>query len=127
MAGVGRVAAAVIEEITDVVRLEYLDQALVLGLVFRKTLQFIAAGTERAGGRMSERRDVRRAFLTGVDQILAQRADNAIASGIDVCNRARMFAGGLNNARGAGIDHGRHPAGLGIKCIAGGHGYFTPG
>src|SRR6187455_3420609 len=45
--GVGRVVAAVIEEIADVVRLEYFDQPFVLGAIFLQALQLVAARAER--------------------------------------------------------------------------------
>ncbi len=47
-AGVGGIAAAVVEEVADVVRLEDLDQALVLGAVLLEALELVAARPERA-------------------------------------------------------------------------------
>jgi hypothetical protein len=84
VAGIGRVAAAVVEEVADVVRLEDLDQALVLALVGLQALELVAAGAEAAGRGVAQRGDVLGRFLAGVDQVLGQRADDAVAAGIDV-------------------------------------------
>ena len=47
-AGIGRVAAAVVKKITDVVRLEYFYEALILDAVFFQPFEFEAAGTKCA-------------------------------------------------------------------------------
>ena len=57
--GVHRVVAAVVKEIADVVRLEHLDQALVLGLVLLQALQLVTAGTEGAARRMAQAGNIR--------------------------------------------------------------------
>jgi len=56
--GIGGVAAAVVEKITDVVRLEDLDQALVLALVFLEALELETAGSEGSRRRVLQRRDI---------------------------------------------------------------------
>ena len=58
-AGIGRIATAVVKEITNVMRAKYVEQAFVLGAVFLDALQLVAAGAERAGRRMLESGDCR--------------------------------------------------------------------
>src|SRR5690606_40004223 len=84
------VAATVIEEVTDIVRLEYLDQALVLGTVGLQALELVAAGTEGAGGGVAQGGNVLRRFQAGVDQILGQCTDDAVAPSIDLADLVRI-------------------------------------
>ena len=78
--GVHRVAAAVVEEVADVVRLEDLDQPLVLGAVLVEALELVARGAERAARRVAQRRDGLRAISARrVDHVLGQRAEDAVA------------------------------------------------
>ena len=46
MAGIGGITTAVIEEITDVVGLEDLDQPFIFRLVLFQTLQLVTTGPE---------------------------------------------------------------------------------
>jgi hypothetical protein len=116
-AGVGRITATVVKEVTDVVGLEYFDKALVLGAVFLQAFQFVAAGTERARGCGQEAGNRRFALLAGVDEILAQGADDAIAASVDLTDPGAVLSGCLDDSAGGGIDHGRHTAGLGVKGV----------
>jgi hypothetical protein len=95
VAGVGRIAAAVVEEVADVVGLEDFDQALVFALVGFQALQLEAAGTEGARGGGAQGGDGGVAFLAGVDQVFGQGADDAIATGVDLADDVGMLAGGL--------------------------------
>jgi hypothetical protein len=117
--GIGRVAAAVVEEIADVVGLEDLDQTFVLAPIGLQALQFVATGTKGAGGGVAQRRDGLVRLQAGVDQILGERADDAVASGIDLGDPVRVTARGLDHTTGRGIDDGGHPTGLGIEGILG--------
>ena len=49
-AGVGGIAAAVVEKVTDVMSTEYVNEALVFGAVFIETFQLVAARAEGAAG-----------------------------------------------------------------------------
>jgi hypothetical protein len=120
-AGVGRIAAAVVEEVADVVGLEDFDQALVFALVGFQALHLEAAGTEGAGGGGTQRGDVGVGFLAGVDQVFGQRADDAVAAGVDGADLVGMLAGGLDDAAGGGVDDGGDAAGLRIERILDGH------
>ncbi len=117
-AGVGGVAAAVVEEVADVVRLEHLDQALVLGAAFLQTLQLEAAGTERARRRVAQGRDRVRRFLAGVDQVFRQRADDAVPAGVDLADLVLVPARRFDDAAGGRVDDGSDAAGLGVKGIS---------
>jgi hypothetical protein len=91
VAGIRRVAAAVVEEVADVVGLEDLDQALVLALVGLQALQLVAAGAEAAAGVWRSAAMPRRT-PAGVDQVLGERADDAVAPGVDVCDLIGVLA-----------------------------------
>src|SRR5690606_8584991 len=116
-ARIGRVAAAVVEEVADVVGAEHLDQALVLGAVLVDALELVAARAEGARGRVLQGGDGRGRFAAGVDEILGERADDAVAAGVDLADAVAIGAGGLDDAGGAGVDHGGDPAGLGIEGV----------
>ncbi len=115
--GVHRVVAAVVEEVADVVGFEDLDQAFVFGAVFVDTLELVARGAESAARRVHQGRNGRCAFLAGVDHVFGQCTDDAVASGVDVGDLLRMFARGLDDAAGGGIDDGGNTARLGIKSV----------
>ena len=116
-AGVGRIAAAVVEEVADVVRSEHLDQPLVLAPVRVERLQLVAARAERARRRVRSAWIADERFLAGVDQVFGQRADDAVAAGIDLadgrCARAR--SGSRRTA--TGVDDGGDAAGLRVEGI----------
>ncbi len=57
-ARVGGVAAAVIEEVADIVGLEDFNQALILGAVGFQAFQLVAAGAECAGRGVAQASDV---------------------------------------------------------------------
>ena len=99
--------------------LEHVDQALVLRAVLLQRLQLDPAGAERAARGMGEGADRRSRFFRGVDQIFAQRAEDAVAG-----RQHLDFAGAGfgNDGRGGGVDDGGHAAGLGVKQGSGAHG-----
>ena len=116
-AGVGRVAAAVVEEVADVVGLEDLDQALVLAPMRLQRLELVAARAERARRRGTQRRDRRGGFLAGVDQLLGQRADDAVAAGVDLADLVLVRPRGLDHPAGRGVDDGGHTARLCVERV----------
>ena len=79
--GVGRIVAAVVEEPADVVRLEHLEQALVAGAVFFERFELEAAGAEGAARRAGQGADRGGGLRGGVDQVFAQRAEDAVTAG----------------------------------------------
>src|SRR5574343_788114 len=123
--GIHGIVAAVVEEVTDIVRLEYLDQALVLGLVLLKALQLVAAGTEGSARRVPQAGDIGIGFEAGIDQVFGQGTDNAIAPGIDFPDLVGMAACFLDQAARRGVDDGRNAPRLSVEGIFDRH-FFTP-
>jgi hypothetical protein len=97
--GIHRVIAAVVKEVAYVVRPKHIDQAF----VFRAVL------------------------LAGIDHVLGERPDDAVAAGIDVGDLRAMFPGCLDDPTGRCVDHGGDAAGLGIKRVFSGHSSGTSG
>ena len=118
--GVHRVVAAVVEEVADVVGLEDLDQPLVLGAVLVEALELEARRAESAGGRVLEALDRRLVLLRAVDEVLMQRADDAVAAGVDLADVLRIPGRGLDDPRRRGVDDGGDAARLGVEGVAGG-------
>ena len=117
-AGVGAVAAPVVEERADVVRAKDLDQTLVLRAVLVEALELVTAGAERPSGRVAQRGDRGIGLLRRVDQVLGQRADDAVASRVDLAEVLRVLARRLDHALRRYVDHGGHATGLGVEDIA---------
>src|SRR6185437_5885775 len=118
------VVAAVVEEITDVVGAENLDQPLVFRAVLLEALQLEPCRAEGPGWRMPEPADDRGILTADIDQILCQRADDAIASRVDFADVSRLPHCRLDDAAGRGIDDGRHSAGLGVERVLLGRRFF---
>ena len=118
-AGVGGIVAAVVEEVADVVRLEHLDQALVLVAALLDALELVAAGAEGAARRVHERADVRGRLAAGVDEVLGERADDAVAARVDLADLRLVLPRRLDDARGARVDHRGDAAGLRVEGVAG--------
>ena len=119
--GIGRVVAAVVEKVADVVRAEDFDQPFVLGAILVEARELIAAGAERARGRVLESGDRAGRLASRVDQVLRQRADDAVAAGIKASDLRCVIAGGFDDCAGRRVEHGGHTAGLGIERVAFGH------
>src|SRR5690606_7984230 len=100
------------------------DQALVLGAVLVEPFELVAGGAERAARRVAQRRDRLRALGARVDQVLGQRADDAVSPGIDFADLVAVLARGLDHAARARVDHGRDAAGLRIERVPL-HRYFS--
>ena len=116
-----RVVAAVVKEVADVMCPKHFDQALVLGPVLLDALELVTCRTECAARRVSQRRDRAGAFTIRVDHVLGQRADDAVATRIDVRDLVAMFACRLDNTAGGGIDYGSNAAGLSVESVLSGH------
>src|SRR5690606_24938571 len=112
-----RVAAAVVEEVADVVRPEDLDEALVLGAILLEALQLVPGGAESAAGRMPQPRDRPRALGARVDHVLGQRPDDPVAAGVHLADPVAVPAGRRQHAACAGVAAGRAAAGLCIKRV----------
>ena len=118
VSGVHRVVAAVVEEVADVVRLEYFDEALVLGAILLEALELVARGPECARRRVSQSFDSGAGFLAAVDEVFGERADDAVAARIYLVDELRLHRG-FDDARGGGVDDRRYAARLSIKRVHG--------
>jgi len=78
-AGVSGIAATVVEKVADVMRLEHLDQALVLEL-FSSRLFILKRQERNAPDGVWATRHGLGCILAGVDQVFGQRADDPIAT-----------------------------------------------
>ena len=110
--GIGRVVAAVVEEVAHVVGLEHFQQAVVLGFVHFQRLQLVAARAERATRSVRQGADGRGRLLGGVDEILAQCTQDAVARSqhLDLAGSCLR-----NDCGGGRVDDGGDAAGLRIK------------
>ena len=111
VAGIHRVVAAVVEEIADVVLLEDLEDALIIGIVHIGILQLIAAGTQRGGRRILHQRKLCRIFLAHVDQIVIQNALDAVQRAEYLGDRIGLQRG-LDRAVSGSVNGGGRTAGL---------------
>src|SRR6185437_9858948 len=110
--------------VPDVVRFEDLDQALVLVAALLDTLELVAGAAERAAGSPGKGMDRRRRLLARVDEVLVERAEDAVAARVDLADVLAMLARGLDHARGARVDDGGHAARLCIEGVPG-HGLLS--
>jgi len=67
---------------------------------------------------VAQRGDSGIAFKAGINQLFAQGADDAIATGVHFTQPGAL-AGGLDNATGGGIDNGGNATGLGVEHVLG--------
>ncbi len=115
--GVHGVVAAVVEEISNVVRLEDLDEALVFGAVLLEALELEACRAEGARRGVAQPADGCGAFLAHVDEILREGADDAVAAGVDLTDVLRLLHRGLDDTGSGGVDDGGYTARLGIEGV----------
>src|SRR5688572_27087265 len=96
--GVSGVSTAVEEEVADVMRFEHFDQTLVLARVVIELFQFVTRRTECARWRVTQGADRGSRLLTRIDEILVQRAHDAMASGVQLADLALVLAAGFDDA-----------------------------
>ena len=99
-------------------RPEHTYQPLVLGRIFGRSLELVAARAERARRRVHQRLDRARRFLAGVDQILGQRADDPVAPRINLADAILVLARGLDDGACGHVDDRGHPARLCIERVS---------
>jgi hypothetical protein len=99
------------------VRAEHVDQPLVLRAVLFQSLELVAARAERAGRGVLQRGDRARRLATGVDEVLGERADDAVAPGIDLADPFPSLARRLDDPLGGDVDDGGDSAGLGVEGV----------
>src|SRR5207248_2197554 len=115
---VGRLVAAVEDEVADVVRPEDFAQAHVLRAALVQALQLVAARAECACGRVQQCGDRARRLLARVDQIFGQRADDAVAPRIDLADFRLVLARRFDDRGSACVDDGGHAARLRVESVA---------
>ena len=115
--GVHGIAAAVVEEIADVVGLEHLDQPFVLGAVLVQPLELVTRGAERAARGVAQCRDRLIGLLAGVDHVFGERTDDAVAAGVDLADTIAVPSRSLEHAAGRDVDDGGDPAGLRVESV----------
>ena len=111
VAGIHGVVAAVVAEIADVVLLEDLKNALVIGIVLIRVLDLVAAGAERGGRRVGQAVKLGTVFLVHAQQFVVQNALDAVVRAVDLRD-AVCVERGTDAAVGAGIDDSGRAAGL---------------
>jgi hypothetical protein len=115
--GIGRVVAAVVEEVADVVRAADVDQPLVVRAVLLERLELEAAGTKGAARRVRERADV--ASRSKRVSISSSRSTPMIPLRAAYTRpmRFRVLACGLDHGRGRRVDRRGDATGLGVKQV----------
>ena len=111
VAGVHGVVAAVIEEVADVMLLEHLQDAAIVGIVHLGIGDLIAAGAQGGGGGVFQKTQLLGILQTHVEQTVAENALDAVLRAQHLGDDAG-FQGRVNDAVGTGVDHRRGPAGL---------------
>jgi hypothetical protein len=114
---VHRVAAAVVEEVPDVVGPEHLDEPLVLGAVRVEPLELVARGAERAARRVPQGRDGARGLGRRIDHVFRQRAEDSVAPRVDAAELVLVLARRLDDAAGARVDDRRDAARLSVENV----------
>ena len=121
-AGIGRIAATVVEEKSDVVRLEYRDQPFVFTAIGFQRLELVAARAEGARWRRAQRGNGLCRLLRGIDQVFSQSTQDAVAPGVHGADAVGVPACRFDHAASRGVDDGGNATGLGIESIFKRHG-----
>ena len=111
VAGIHGVVAAVVAEITHVVLLEDLKDALVVGVVDVGIGNLVAAGAERGGGGIGQTVELCAVFLVHAKKLVVQNALDAVVRAVDLRDAVGVKRG-ADDAVSGRIDNGRRAAGL---------------
>ena len=111
--GILRVVSARVEEIANVVGLEYLEHPLEIGLL----LQLVAHRTQRGARRRAQPADGLLGFGRQIDQVLLQDTQHAVQRAIDFLD-ALVVQRPRDDAGDAGIDDGSGASGLAHQDIS---------
>src|SRR6185369_4731732 len=65
------------------------------------------------------------ALAAGVDQVLGQGAEDAVAARVHLADLLLVLARGLDHAGRARVDDGGYPAGLRIESVGGFNGHLS--
>ena len=109
--GVHGVVAAVVEEVTNVVLLEDLEDALVIGIVNVRICDLVTAGTQSRGRGVLQQLQLSRIFLFHNVQLIVQYADDAVCSAVNSGDSVGIKTG-LDCTVSAGVDNRSRATGL---------------
>ena len=111
VAGVHGVVAAVIAEITDVIFLEDLKDALVVGVVDIGIGDLVAAGAERGRRGIGQAVKLGTVFFVHAEQLVVENALNAVIRAVDLGDAVGIERSADNTVSRC-VDDGRRAAGL---------------
>ncbi len=111
VAGVHGVVAAVVEEVTHVVLLENLQNALVVSVVHVGIGNLIAAGAQFGGRGVEQQLQLLGVLLAHVIELVVQHALDAVGRAVDGGD-AGVIESGADHAIGAGVNDRGGAAGL---------------
>src|SRR5690606_15299171 len=111
------IATAVVKKVADVMRFEYIDQALIVRTMLLQGFEFVTTGAKRAGRCMNKPCERSFRFLADINQVFGKRANNSITTCVNIPDFFRIKFCGINHAGGGGIDNGGNSTGLGIKSV----------
>ena len=111
VAGIHRIVAAVVEEITDVILAEDFQDPLIIGIVHIGILELIAAGTERGGRSMQKQGELVSVFFAHIVKNIVQNAADAVGRTVNLRD-IRTVQRSTDYAVSACIDNRSRTAGL---------------
>ena len=111
VAGVHGIVTTVIEEVTDVILLEDLQNALVIRVIHIGVRHLIAAGTQSRGRSVLQQLQLGGVLLTHVEQTVIQNTLDAVLRTQDPGD-VGVLQGSCDHAVSTGVDDGSGTAGL---------------
>ena len=107
-AGVHGIVAAVIEEIADVVLLEYLKNALIIGVIILRSRYLITAGAKLGGRSVQQELKLCRILLIHDEQLVVENSDYTVRRAVHLGD-VLGFKRSLDNTVRAGVDDRSRP------------------
>ena len=111
VAGVHRIVAAVIEEVSHIIFFENLKDPLVIGVVHFWISDLIAAGAKLGRGGVEQQLQLCRVFLIHNIELVLQHTLDAVGSAVHLGDLLRVESG-ADNTVSTGVDDGGGAAGL---------------
>ena len=111
VAGIHGVVTAVVEEVTNVILLEDLEDTLVIGIVNVGISQLVTAGTESRRRGVAEKLELFAVFLVDVEQLVVEHTADAVSSTQNAGDRGAVESG-LDCAENRRVDDGSGATGL---------------
>ena len=111
VAGIHGVVAAVVEEVADVVLLEDLKNTLVIGIVYVRISQLVAAGAQSRGRGVAQKSQLVAVFLVDIIQVVVQQALDAVCHA-EYAGDGRVVQRRLQRTQNRRVDYGSRAARL---------------